>query len=378
MESWIMLNTLPVKAANRIPKGLVFINGELMAWTDFRVTTTTFYQADTFDINLPLNGQKPGFGKDYFSSTPAMLIEIYAGFPSNPKNFSKSDLYNLITAQVDDVEVSEDQTSVNLIGRDLTAKFIDSKTTEKFENMPASQIATLLAQRAGLTPVVTPTTVKAGYFYGIDHARMTNEQSEWDLLTYLAQESNFVVYVQGQSLFFKAAPTPSDNPYVIQETVPGNTGYPNINAVKVKYGRNLTLARDVIVKVRSWNAQYPRGFIRTAKATPNKRTVIPSKAQPIGDAQTYVRVIPNLTPEQALQRAQQILAQISQHERRIHVEMPGDNLLNKDSIIKLQGSNSDWDQIYFPSEIVRTMSLSEGYRMEVAAKNHSPNSETIV
>jgi phage protein D len=374
-----MLNTLPVQPENRQPKGLVFINGQRMAWTDFRVTTTTFYQADTFEVNLPLNWQEPGFGLEYFSNMPAMLIEIYAGFPKNPDNFSKSDLYNLITAQVDDVDVTEDETNINLIGRDLTAKFIDSRTTEKFENLPASQIATLLAQRAGLTPVVTPTTAKAGYFYGVDHARMTNEQSEWDLLTYLAQESNFVVYVQGQSLYFKPAPTPSDNPYVIQKTpIVTGANHPNVNAVKVKYSRNLTLARDVIVKVRSWNQQYPKGFIATAKATPNKRTLIPSKAQPIGDAQTFVRVYPGLTIEQAKQKAQQILAQMSQHERRIVVEMPADNLIDKNSVIKLQGSNSDWDQIYFPSEIVRTMSITEGYRMEIAAKNHSPNSETIV
>jgi phage protein D len=373
-----MLNTLPVQPASRIPKGLVFINGQLMAWTDFRVTTTTFYQADTFEVNLPLKGQQPGFGLEYFSSMPAMLIEIYAGFPTNPNNFSKADLYNLIVAQVDDVEVTEDQTSINLVGRDLTAKFIDSKTTQKFENLTASQIATLLAQQQGLMPVVTSTSIKSGYFYGVDHARMTNEQSEWDLLTYLAQESNFVVYVQGQSLYFKPAPAPSDNPYVVQITQPTDAASPNINAVKVKYNRNLTLARDVIVKVRSWNEQYPKGFTRIVKATPNKRTVISSKAQPIGDAQTYSYVFPNLTIEQASQKAQQLLKQISQHERRIRVMMPADNLLNKDSIIKLQGSNSDWDQVYFPAEIVRTMSLSEGYSMEFSAKNHSPNTEVIV
>lgn len=375
-----MLNTLPAKPSVRIPKGLVFINGQLMKFTDFRVTTTTFYQADTFEVNLPLNGQADGFGLDYFSRMPAMLIEIYAGFPSNPDNFSKADLYNLIVAQVDDVQISANKSNINLVGRDLTAKFIDSKTSEKFQNMSASQIATLLAQRAGLTPVVTPTDEKAGYFYGIDHARMTNQRSQWDLLTYLAQEENFVVYVQGQSLYFKPQPAPSDNPYVLNWTPPGQgNGYSAFTGINLVMSRNLTLARDVIVKVRSWNEQTPRGFIRTSKATPNSTTAIPSKAQPIGDAQVFVYVFPGLTPDQAQQKAEQLQRQITQHERRIRVDMPADNIINKDSVIKLQGTNSDFDQVYFPAEIVRTFDISNGaYRMSIAAKNHSPNTETIV
>lgn len=372
-----MLNTLPVKSEGRIPRGLLFINGQQIVFTKIEVSTTTFYQADTIDIDIPVNGQPQGFGLEYFSNMPAMLVEVYVGFPSNPANFSKEDLYKLITAQVDDVEVQMDETSINLIGRDLTAKFIDNQTYEKFQNLTPSQIATLLAKRRGLTPVVTPVSIKAGQIYDSDHAAMT-QQSEWDLLTYLAQSVGFVVYVQDQSLYFKPEPEPSDNPYVLQwSNLTNVAGTYSFNGSKLKLGRNLTLARDVIVKVRSWNGQYPRGFTKTAKAVPNKRTLIPSKAQPIGDAQTYVRDYPGLTPQQALQKAQQLLKEISQHERRIRATLPGDNLINKDSIIKLTGTNSDWDQVYYPSEIVRRFSLDEGYTMEIAAKNHSPNSEVL-
>jgi phage protein D len=376
-----MLNTLPVQPGVRSPRGLVFINGQLMAWTKIKVDEKTFYEADTFDIDLPLNAQANGFGLEYFSSMPAMLIEVYAGFPPNLDNYSKADLTNILTGQVDDVTITLDGTNINLIGRDLTAKFIDNKTTEKFQNMTASQIATLFAQRRGLTPIVTPTSTKAGYFYGIDHARMTNLQSEWDLLTFLAQESNFVVYVQGQSLYFKPQPEETDNPYVVQYTKPSSEhNSPSANAVKIELSRNLTLARDIIVKVRSKNSQYPQGFTRTAKATPNKKTALPSKAQPIGDAQVRVFEYDGLTIEQAEQKAQQLLRQLSQHERKIRVTMPADNLVNKDVVVKLQGTDSDFDQVYFPAEINHELSAGDsiGYRMTIAAKNHSPNSEVLI
>lgn len=377
-----MLNTLPVKPSSRIPKALVFINGQMMAWTRLTVNIKTFYEAATFDIDLPLNGQATGFGLNYFSAMPAMFIEVFAGFPSNPNSFSKSDLVNIFTGQVDDIKISLDSTNINLIGRDLTAKFIDNKTTEKFQNLTASQIAILLAERRGLTPVVTPTTIKAGYFYGADFTKQTNLQSEWDLLTFLAQESNFAVYVKGQSLYFKPQPQETDNPYLLQYTTPQlGDGYSSINAIRIDLYRNLTLARDIIVKARGKNSQYPQGFTITRKATPNQKTVIPQLAQPVGDAQVFTYEWDGLTYEQVLQKTQLTLQQLSQHERRIRVSMPADNLITRDIVIKLQGTNSDFDQVYFPSEIEHTLSAvagSTGYRMTIAAKNHSPNSQVLI
>lgn len=373
-----MLNTLPVQPTLRQPRGLVFINGQQMAFTRVRVDEKTFYEADTFQIDLPLNGQEPGYGDAYFSDSPAMLVQVYAGIPLNPDNYTKTDLVNILTGQVDDINISDDGTNINIIGRDLTAKFIDNKTTEKFQNLTASDIAILLANRRGLTPVVTPTTTKVSYFYGIDFSRMTSLQSEWDLLTFLAQESNFAVYVKDQSLIFKPQPTESDNPYVLQYTPPQFTdAYPSENVTKINRLRNLTLARDVIVILRSRNNQSPEGFTVTAKSTPNKKTVIASLAQPIGDAQVYTYIYDGLTQEQAEQKAQQLLQQITQHERRIRIQMPADNLINKDCVIKLQGTNTSFDQVYFPSEIGHYLDIKT-YRMNILAKNHSPNTQTIV
>jgi hypothetical protein len=331
-----MLNTLPVQSTGRQPKGLVFINGQLMAYTSVNIDEKTFYEADTFNMDLPLNGQAPGFGLNYFDSMPAMLLEVYAGFPTNPANFSKSDLTNIFTGQVDDADIDLDTGKINLIGRDLTAKFIDNKTTEKFQNLTGSQIAELLAKRRGLNAVITPTTTKASYFYGINTTRMTSLQTEWDLLTFLAQESNFVVYVKGQTLYFKPQPTDQDNPEVIQYTPQTDSNnVPSINAIKVRLGRSLTLARDVIVKIRGKNRQYPRGFNRSIKLTPNKKTVIPQIAQPIGDAQVFTFEFDGLTIEQAIQKAQQLAQDISQHESRIKIEMPGDTRINKDVVSKI-------------------------------------------
>jgi hypothetical protein len=97
-------------------------------------------------------------------------------------------------------------------------------------------------------------------------------------------------------------------------------------------------------------------------------------AQPIGDAQTYSYVIPGLTPQQANQRAQQILRKISSQEVNFSCSAPADDRLKKDSIIKTTGFASGYNQIYYPDSIRKSMVFEQdgGYTMDIHAKNHSP------
>jgi phage protein D len=268
---------------------------------------------------------------------------------------------------------------VELSGRDLTSLLIDTKTTEKWTNQTSSQIATTLATRHGLTPVVTDTTTKVGKYYEIDHIRLTDKRSEWDLLTWLAREEQFVVFVRGQSLYFQPKPDPTQTtPYVLRWTPPSSdSASPQFNGMSVKFRRSLTLARDIIVTVHSWNMKNAQGFSQTVHATHNKFTVLAGAPQPTGDAQVFSYTIPGLSPEQALERAQKILAELTQHEMNLDARLPADNLLDVDGIVLVQGTGTAFDQAYYPDSIKRSMSKSEGYVMHIHAKNHSPESVVI-
>ena len=61
--------------------------------------------------------------------------------------------------------------------------------------------------------------------------------------------------------------------------------------------------------------------------------------------------------------------EIAQHTVRLTAEMPGNDLLNCRMILSLQGTNTGWDQDYFPDAVCRSMSAEAGYRMTVSAKN---------
>lgn len=374
-----MINDLPVQSIVRQPRAIIQINGIQAPFESFEITQPTYYEADTFELTLASSAFPDELDEDFWANNQAFLVNFYAGFPPYPNNYSINDLDLLLTAQVDDLDIDDPSGEFFLSGRSLAAKFVDNKTTEKFQNHTSSQIAQILSKREGLKAVVTPTTTPVEIYYNIDHVLLSDERTEWDILTYLAQKEDYLLYVEGTTLYFMPKPKPTDDPYVVQYKKPTVlNGSPEFNGTLIKYHKPMAIARNLIVHVKTWNSKQKRAFTVTAKAVPNKRTYISSKAQPIGDAQTLSFTYGGLSKQQALEKAQQILRENTQHQRNIEVEMPADNLIKKNNIIKLQGAREDFNQIYYPSRVTRRMSMSEGYSMTIEAKNSDPTSTIVI
>lgn len=361
----------------RQPRGAVKVNGTLITgWVDFELSNNTFFAADTFSCRFAIAKLPSDRNALWFSQQQDMYVELFIGFPADVSNFTPADLKSWIYGQVDEIEIDPVQNTIQVRGRDLTRVFIDTKTTQKWPNQTASQIATTLAKGHGLTPVVTATTTKVGKFYEIDHVNMSDERSEWDILNYLAEHEGFRVWVRGQSLFFQAPPDPTKTaPYpLVWQPVTDANGYPRANFENIKLRRALTVSRGIQVKIHSWNKKYAKGF--TVAFPSNVKTIKVGSSTVGNGAQIYSKVIGNLTKDQALQAAQNWYKQLIAHEMKLpDTVMPGDNDLDITSIIQFSGTGTKFDQLYYPDSISRTMSFGGGYDMTVSAKNHSPESE---
>jgi len=68
------------------------------------------------------------------------------------------------------------------------------------------------------------------------------------------------------------------------------------------------------------------------------------------------------------------ISELTQHERRITFELPGDLSLTPRSMVSLTGTGTDFDQSYFVSQIRMRCNLGSGFPMHVEAKNASPQS----
>lgn len=351
----------------RQPRGLIRVNGNLITgWTEFEVVNNSLYQADTFEATLPLRNAAQGLDWNWWASQQVLTFEIYAGVPEDPAHYDANDLTQLIVGNADVIDTDPVHGTVHVSGRDHTALLIDTKSDQKYQNLTASQIATQLAEAAGLTPAVTATTTKAGVYYSIDHVLATTERSQWDVLTYLAQREGFTVGVSGTTLTFGPL-APDQTVYPINWIEPDPT-LPQANVPRLSFSHNLTLARDVVVKVRSWNAAQKQAFTKTA--------TVKHRAGSPGQPQIYSITRAGLTPDQAQQLAQTMAKNISLHEIRMRLEnMPGDGLLMTAQALELTGT--PYDQTYYPERITRRFN-SRGYFMDTEAKNVRPESEILI
>lgn len=346
----------------RTPQLKVIANGQIILGAmEAEVISNNYYAADRFRASIAL-GIDPWAGASFWASEFDILLDVQFSLDGG------ASFVSLVQGAVDSVNIDPTLGLVRLDGRDLTSALIEARTQETFANRTSSEIASLLAQRHNLTPQITPTTTPVGRYYQSEHDRITLSQfscttTEWDLLVFLARQEGFDVYVQGQALHFQPAAQATDLAVSLR---PGDV-------IDLKLERSLTLAHDIEVVIKSWNSRQNSAFAQQARASGQ------GSAQGSGETPLrYVFVQPNLTPDEALKFAQQRLAELIRHERTVRISMPGDLSLSPRSMIALEGTETEFDQLYYVDVIERRLRQNGGFTQFVMAKNSSPRTETTM
>ena len=364
-----------IKSASRQPRGMVLLNGTRVSWIDFEINNNAYYQADTFRVTIPIKSQPAGIDTSWWAAQEQIEVELYIGFPSDPDNYSAEDLDIMFAGTVDILPHEMVSGVISLAGRDYTGKLIDTKTSMKWPGKTSSDIATMLASKYELTPAVTKTNKKVGVYIAHENAKMQIQWSEWDLLNWLAKQEGFQVYVAGTELHFE--PKTASAPIYHMEWLVDDIGNKHFDGTSLTFERNLNLARDVIVYVHVPSSpKNKKGFTKEAKEVRNKDKVLNGKGQVrVGTPQVFTYTIPNLSPEQALQKAQTLLRDITRHQiKMLAVGIPADNILTPRHIILVSGTGI-YDQQYNPDSVTRKISKQDGYLMDIVAKNHDINSQ---
>jgi len=362
------------------PRALVQVNGERVeGLLSFSVDNNSFFQADTFRVQLAISPQPADRGLDWWTVQENLQMEFFIGFPQDPNFFSASELTSFLVGNVDDLEFDVVADVMSFSGRDLTSKLIDFKRTISFSSgtLVASDIVTQIAKERGLKPLVVPTQAAAGQYYQIVKALVEANCTYWDIITRLAQIERYQAYVVGNELHFEPRTSPDSDPYVINWQEPVDTnGFPTANAQQIRFSRNLSIAKDLKVRVLSYDPKKKSVVNETADRKRVYNKVTGKSAKSKEPPQEYVYNVPNLTADQARQRAQAILEELSKHEMNLHAELPGDLLLSARNIVALQGTGTVFDQTYYASSISRSYSYDGAFRMTLEAKNQTPNTPT--
>lgn len=367
------VNRLPVTSNARQITGRCLLGGVNVPFVSCEVNNNAFYQADTFSVTFATSGLPKGYDLKWFSTQTDIEVELFVGIVGK----TGIEWQSLIIGRADSLHYDPARFEVVLEGRDLTSYLIDNKSSAKWPNQTASQIAVAMANKYGLKPVVTPTKTKAGTYYQIDHVDVQSERTDWDLLTYLAGVEGFQVYVKGRELHFERLidQSKADN-YVIRWVAPGSLAYPQANVSDdLRFERNLTLAKGVTVQVRSWNSKQKQPFT-VSYPTNSAKGIAPGQSN--SKRQVYSITRAGLDQDGAMQLAQSMHHQITRHEMRLSGSTAGDNLLMPNTLIRIEGTGSAFDQLYYCDSIRRSLSFGDGYRMSFTAKNNNPNSNPLV
>ncbi len=356
------LNALTIQPTARLPRLRVLVNGTASpAAVSFSVTNNNWYQSDTFEVTFADNAD-PALSASWWADQQIVQLDVRASLDGG-KSWT-----SLIVGNVDDIQWSPDTHLIRATGRDLSSLLIEAPTKEQFVNQTASQVATTLAGRHGLTPVVTATTAQIGRYFEIDHDHTTLGRghyttTEWDLLTFLAKVEGFDCYVSGQSLYFQPPTATSALPYAVAVVL--SPSY-SANVTSLELQHHKTLARAITVEVRSFTSK--TGKTVTATAT-SGGTGAANKYDDATRTQVYRYIFPNLSQQMAQQRATALLTQLKQHERSLTFSAPGDLTLTPRSVVQLSGTGTAFDQTYYADAVTREMSFDGAFMMQVGAKN---------
>jgi len=368
------VNDIPTAGVTRAPRAILLVGGTQMQWESFEMQHNGVFEAGTLTVRMPIAWSAWPF----WVQQTEVLIDVYIGFPKDPENYSVSDLTLMMTVRCDEIRLDPGTSTVTLAGRDLTSLFIDNKTDKKFANMTASAIVTQLAKQY---PQFTQLNIKntselVGNYYSLDHVQMQQSTTLWKLMTYLAQHEGLQCFVLGRQLYFGEFGTSvSDAPYKIQYSPPDeDNAWPTINVERMEFIHDLTISGDVIVRVRSFHGAKNAAYSATAKATRTLKNIEKS-SKTAQTKQEYDYVFHGLTQAQCQQKADTLLAQISQHEYRLEATTPGDTVTFPWTPVVVGGTNTDFDTTYQLARISRTFDR-RGYLMTMSART-APTQQAV-
>lgn len=158
---------------------------------DLNIEQSLYVAADTFDCVL----KNDLLLSDYLRKEQE--ISFWLGSTRNLGGWTKDELTHVFTGKIDGVRPRfGNEMTVQLIGRDFTARFIDTEFSVAFAERTASDIAILLAQKHGIPIEVVPTTA-------IIEKDLYKDRKEWAILQELADREGYVCYMKkGKVLYF--------------------------------------------------------------------------------------------------------------------------------------------------------------------------------
>jgi phage protein D/phage baseplate assembly protein gpV len=252
----------------------------------------------------------------------------------------------LIEGEVTALEAEYDMggTFTVIRGYDQTHRFFRGRRTESYQQMTASDIATKIAQRAGLQigQVTATTTV-------FDHYSQAG-QTDWEVLSALARANNLEVAVRESKFSFT---TPA-----VAKAAPPPGGVADTDPLVLALGKDLLRFRSILtsaaqvgkVEVRGWDVATKNALTATEAAVTTRielPTVTPQAlAKTFGDP-TYVATdVPYRTQAEVDQAAKALADELASGFAEFEGTARGNPKLRAGAAVSIDGLGEPFDGKY--------------------------------
>lgn len=334
------------------PRAIVEVAGVDVRWhdmVDITFENTLYLAADSFEATF----RNDLFLSDWFRKQQE--VKIYLGYVKYPYAWSKAELDHVFTGRIDGVKPNFGSTMiVKLPGRDYSAPMIDTEYSVAYAERTSSQIATMMAEKYGLTPLVEGTTVI------VDKELVANKK-EWEVLQALADLEGFVCYVtKDKELYF--GPRQDEDEEVVAELNYRQAGLANCGEIEFDDSAVGVVNK---VTVRHWLGK------QLIEASAVNESLLAAMGGQIKERVFYISKAK--TCDLAQMYADKLLSEYSRAVVTATGWCPGNPKILAEKKVKVTGCGR-FNGFYYVEKATHNLSKQEGYKTTFNLTNVRPES----
>ncbi|WP_316227822.1 hypothetical protein [Bradyrhizobium sp. SZCCHNR3015] len=265
---------------------------------------------------------------------------------------TRGQISTLLTGEADDAEFDYIARTIQITGRDRSAKLHAKKTNEKWLNRLPSEIVQDLIERVGMSGNIGASQLLAGKRLEKDFVRLSDNVSFAYIIHKMAQFDGARWWVDAQGQFHYQPMDAMQGEYSI--TVNQNKRPISSDCKVLKIRRNIQAGKKIAVTVKAWHPKRKEVFEHTSNVEGN------------GGPREYNYHIPTLEQDHVAKHARSMAAARARHELTVHAQVVGDPTPVPGMGLKVTGT--DFDQA-FPIVTVHHAFGMTGHSTSITARS---------
>ena len=264
---------------------------------------------------------------------------------------ARGETATLFTGEVKKLGLDYIGRTIRVSGQDLSGRFHQNKTSEKWLNKLPSEIVQDLVGRVGLSGNITSSTLLAGKRLEQDFVKLSDNVSFSQIIHKLAEFDGARWFVDANGTFHYVPFGSTQGIYSIQ--IDQSKQPISSDCMALRVTRNVEAAKDIEVTIKAWHPKKKQMFQSTARVPGN------------GGLHRYNFNLPTHEQGHVDQHARARANEYARHELKVNATVVGDPAVSAGMGLQLSGTQ--FDQSYEIDHVHHEFGMG-GFRTSITAR----------